>query len=58
MTSIPPTARICEAIREFLTKGISDSNDVTNTLFFWVLKQPDSGAFRAGSDRLPRPGTL
>lgn len=33
MTSIPPTERICEAISEFLTKGISDSGDVTNTLF-------------------------
>ena len=33
MTSIPPTARICEAISDFLTKGISDSGDVTNTLF-------------------------
>ncbi len=33
MTSIPPTERICEAISEFLTKGISDGKDVTNTLF-------------------------
>ena len=33
MTSIPPTERICEAISEFLIKGISDSGDVTNTLF-------------------------
>lgn len=33
MTSISPTMRICEAISEFLTKGISDSGDVTNTLF-------------------------
>jgi len=33
MTSIPPTMRICEAISDFLTKGISDSGDVTNTLF-------------------------
>lgn len=33
MTSIPPTARICEEIGEFLTNGISDSNDVMNTLF-------------------------
>lgn len=33
MTSIPPTERICEAISEFLTKGISDGQNVTNTLF-------------------------
>ena len=33
MTSIPPSERICEAISEFLTKGISDSNAVANTLF-------------------------
>ena len=33
MISIPPSERICEAISDFLTKGISDSGDVTNTLF-------------------------
>ena len=33
MTSIPPSKRICEAINEFLGKGISDGNNVTNTLF-------------------------
>jgi putative transposase len=33
MTSIPPSERICEAISEFLTKGITDGQDVTNTLF-------------------------
>jgi transposase-like protein len=33
MSSIPPTKRICEAINEFLTKGISDGENITNTLF-------------------------
>jgi len=33
MTSIPPSERICEAIGVFLTKGITDGQDVTNTLF-------------------------
>ena len=33
MTSIPPSERICEAIGEFLSNGVSESNDVMNTLF-------------------------
>ncbi len=33
MTSIPPSERICEAISEFLSKGVTDSGDIMNTLF-------------------------
>ena len=39
MTIITSNERICEAISQFLTKGISDYSDVTNTLFLLGAKR-------------------
>lgn len=33
MSRIPPTDRVCEAISEFLSKGIDENKDVKSTLF-------------------------
>ena len=58
MASIPPSKHICEAIGDFLSKGISESSDVMNTLFLLGAQCLIQELLEQEAARLSWPGAL